>query len=373
MAVYKIFPTKDATIYSRYPVRNTGLDSIIEANADFSTGTSQASRYLVQFSQDEIDSIINTKIGTSSFQVNLKNYIADIENLNTDTTIEIYPVSGSWNMGTGHFNDSPETDNGVSWKYKAYSGSDAWTISSFDDYATASYDSVSGGGTWYTGSSLGLDVTQSKVYNYVSTKDINVDVTNTILTWYSASEGGFANDGFIVKQSQTDEFSDSIYKQAKLKFYSVDTNTIYPPELQFQWEDFSYATSSAVSVIDTTQMVVTLDENPATFRRDEVYNFKLNCRPTFPTRTYQTSSWYVQNYYLPETSYYAIKDLDTNEFIFNFDDTYTKISANSSNSYFTIYMNGLEPERYYQILLKVVINGQTLILDDNYYFKIING
>ena len=373
MAVYKIFPTKDATIYSRYPVRNTGLDSIIEANADFSTGTSQASRYLVQFSQDEIDSIINTKIGTSSFQVNLKNYIANIENLNTDTTIEIYPISGSWNMGTGHFNDSPETDNGVSWKYKAYSGSDAWAISSFTGYATASYDSVPGGGTWYTGSSLGLDVTQSKVYNYVSTKDINVDVTNTILTWYSASEGGFTNDGFIIKQSQTDEFSNSIYKQAKLQFYSVDTNTIYPPELQFQWEDFLYATSSAVSVIDTTQMVVTLDENPATFRRDEVYNFKLNCRPTFPTRTYQTSSWYVQNYYLPETSYYAIKDLDTNEFVFNFDDTYTKISADSSNSYFTIYMNGLEPERYYQILLKVVINGQTLILDDNYYFKIING
>jgi hypothetical protein len=54
------------------------------------------------------------------------------------------------------------------------------------------------------------------------------------------------------------------------------------------------------------------------------------------------------------------------------DDTYTKISADSSNSYFTIYMNGLEPERYYQILLKVVLNGETIILDDNYYFKIIN-
>ena len=30
MAVYKIFPTKDATIYSLYPSRNTGLDEIIE-------------------------------------------------------------------------------------------------------------------------------------------------------------------------------------------------------------------------------------------------------------------------------------------------------------------------------------------------------
>ena len=31
MAVYKIFPEKDATIYSQFPNMNTGLDPIIEA------------------------------------------------------------------------------------------------------------------------------------------------------------------------------------------------------------------------------------------------------------------------------------------------------------------------------------------------------
>ena len=35
MAVYKIFPEKDATIYSEYPDMNTGIDEIIEAT----TGT----------------------------------------------------------------------------------------------------------------------------------------------------------------------------------------------------------------------------------------------------------------------------------------------------------------------------------------------
>jgi hypothetical protein len=374
MAVYKIFPTKDTTIYSRYPAKNTGLDSIIEAIADFSTGTAHVSRYLVQFSQEEINSIIDSKIGTSSFKVNLKNYISNIENLNLDTTLEVYPISGSWGMGTGKFNDNPEVDNGCSWVYRTYSGSNAWATSSFSSYVTASYSSVAGGGTWYTGSSLGLNVTQSKVYNYNSSKDLDIDVTNTIKTWYSSSKslGGFTNDGFIIKQSGADEFVNSLSKQTKLQFYSIDTNTIYPPELQFQWNDFIYSTSSAQSVINTTQMIVTLDNNPIEFRRSEVYKFRINCRPEFPTRIYQTSSIYTTNYYLPETAYYAIKDLDTNEFLFNFDDTYTKISADSSNSYFTIYMNGLEPERYYQILLKVVLNGETIILDDNYYFKIIN-
>ena len=375
MAVYKIFPSKDSTIYSRYPAKNTGLDSILEANADFSTQVAQVSRYLVQFSQTEIDSILDDKIGTSSFQVNLKNFIANAKNLNTDIVLEVYPVSGSWNMGTGKFNDSPETDNGVSWKFRSYSGSNPWPTSTFGGYTTASYGEVTGGGTWYTGSALGLNVIQSQTYNYTSNKDLNVNVTNTILNWYSSSNslGGFSNDGFIIKQGENDEFVRSIYKQAELQFYSVDTNTIYPPELQFQWDDFSYSTSSNISEIDTTQMISVLDNNPGTFRRDEVHRFRLSSRPEFPVRTFQTASWYTSNYYLPTSSYYAIKDLDTNEYIFNFDTTYTKISADSTGNYFDIYMNGLEPERYYQILLKVVLNGETTILDDNYYFKIING
>jgi len=36
-------------------------------------------------------------------------------------------------------------------------------------------------------------------------------------------------------------------------------------------------------------------------------------------------------------------------------------------------MNGLEPERFYSILIKTTINGSTMVFDDNYYFKIING
>ena len=52
---------------------------------------------------------------------------------------------------------------------------------------------------------------------------------------------------------------------------------------------------------------------------------------------------------------------------------YTQISADAESNYFDIYMNGLEPERYYKLLIKTNIDGSTKIYDDNYYFKIING
>ena len=77
--------------------------------------------------------------------------------------------------------------------------------------------------------------------------------------------------------------------------------------------------------------------------------------------------------YLPTSSYYAIKDLDTNEFVIDFDKQFTKISCDNNSNYFDVYMNGLEPERYYKILIKTVINGSVIVKDEDYYFKIING
>ena len=52
---------------------------------------------------------------------------------------------------------------------------------------------------------------------------------------------------------------------------------------------------------------------------------------------------------------------------------YTKLSVDDNGSYFTLYMNGLEPERYYSILIKTVINGSTIVFDSDYNFKVING
>jgi len=82
---------------------------------------------------------------------------------------------------------------------------------------------------------------------------------------------------------------------------------------------------------------------------------------------------YTDNYALPTSSYYAIKDLDTNEFVVDFDDNFTKISCDNSSNYFDVYMNGLEPERYYKILIKTTINGVVIVKDEDYYFKVING
>jgi len=70
-----------------------------------------------------------------------------------------------------------------------------------------------------------------------------------------------------------------------------------------------------------------------------------------------------------------VKTIDTsfNEFVVDFDDNFTKISCDNNGNYFDVYMNGLEPERYYKILIKTIINNSVVVKDEDYYFKVVNG
>jgi hypothetical protein len=373
MAVYKIFPSKDASIYTEYPSMNTGLDSIIEASTYISQGSAQVSRYLIQFTDNEINNLLNSKISGSNFKTYLKNYAAVVNGLNLESTLYFYPVSGSWGMGTGHYKDIPNVTNGVSWTYRSYEGTNPWPTSSFGAYATASYSGSNyGGGTWYTGSALGLNIIQSQSFSYSDPIDINVDVTNTILTWYS---GSLPNNGFIVKQSNDNEFINDEARQATFKYFSIDTNTIYPPYLEFKWNDYSFNTgSSTQTILTTSQAFISVYNNAGTYYPESIAKLRIAATPKYPARVYQTSSLYTTNYYLPSnTSLYAIKDSETNEYVVDFDANFTKISADATSSYFNIYMNGLEPERYYTILIQTIIDGNTIVFDENIMFKVING
>jgi hypothetical protein len=397
MAVYKIFPTQDTTLYSAYPAMNTGLDEIIEASQTsftFSDPNPQSSRFLIQFSETEINDILNNKIGISSsnqlldnnlWKSNLQCFVATVTGLQANTTVECFPIYGEWDMGTGRYLDIPNSTNGASWYWQDYSGSTLWPTTfnalpnrtgSYTGSGTSfSTNAYAGGGVWWTGSNVNYfnsntyPISASTTFGYYEDKDLNFDVTNIIRARYT---GAISNDGFIVKQAVEFIYNKNI--QPELKYFSRDTNTIYPPALQFSWRDFNFNTgSSTQTILNTLPASLTLAQNPGVFYNQSINRFRINARPEFPIQLWTTSSIYTNNYYLPTSSYYAVKDLETNEFVIEFDDLFTQISADSNSSYFDVYMNGLEPERYYAILIKSNIAGTVQVFDDQYYFKVING
>lgn len=380
MAVLKIFPEKDATLYSLFPNMNTGLDEIVEATLTtlaYSNPSPQASRFVIQFNSTELSSSISliptTKYNNGNWKSQLQCFVATVDGLNVDTTVKCFPLADPWGMGTGRYLDSPMSTNGTSWIWADYSGSTLWTAS-IPTGATASYTSSvpAGGGVWYTGSQYSSSVT----FTYRTDKDINLDVTPTVKAWTTGSgtipTTKLTNYGFIVKQDV--EFVNNNNYQPELKYFSVDTNTIYPPALQISWDDFVFNTgSSTQTILNTLPATITIAQNPGVFYSESINRFRINARPEYPIQLWETSSVYTNNYFLPTASYYAIKDLETNEYIVNFDTNYTKLSADATSSYFDMYMNFLQPERYYTILIQSTIDGSTVVFNDQYYFKVING
>ena len=388
MAVYKIFPFKDTSLYSLYPDMNTGIDPINQvSNLNFALLTSATvARTLIEFDSTEIINVLDGIVNGKTWDTYFRSYIATAQGIVETSTIEVRPVAESWNNGTGTYLDSPLTTDGSSWNSNQFQDGTTWSYMNGGSFTsgsfkvTGSYAAASsslGGGNWVVSGSDGTEYAVSQTFGLRSSKDLKVNTTTIVSSWYSASSGlgGIENNGFIIKWEDAIEFNPNKQVQPVMQYYSVDTNTIYPPELEFRWDDSSWSTgSSTIPELFQPNCFVSLAENPGVFLSESINRFRLNVRPKYPKVVFATSSLYTKQHYLPSgSSLYAVKDLDTDEYVIDFDSQYTKLSADTTSSYFDIYMNGLEPERYYKVLIQATAGGSTTIYDDNYYFKVSNG
>ena len=376
MAYYFIFPEKDTTIYS-HPNRNTlntGNDEILELVKEKGTTNSlyYPSRILLQFSNTDIQTAINK---SNNFTSSLQLFSTEHKNLSSEQSVEVFPISQSWNEGTGRYSNLPSSSNGSSWIYRDNDVTKTqWLTSSFAAGTTGSISNTTsitkGGGEWYTGSIF----KGTQTFSNADLLDLNIDVT-TIVQKFSASlyssqtyPTGILNYGFILKNSDTIEENVSS-SNGNLQYFSSDTHTIYPPRLAFKWDDSTHSQQSSAKL--NGALNVSLYNNKAEYNKNDVAKIKLHVRDKYPNRTFATSSNYLDVGYLTTSSYYSIRDAHTEEIVIPFDNNCTKLSADSEGMYFNLYMNGLQPERYYRILFKHINNDGTQIYDDNYHFKVV--
>jgi len=336
MAVFKIFPTKDNFISQGYSTNNYGRDEILEISSEINN----IKRILILFPQDEILDIINN-IPSNEYSSSLKLYLANSNNLSENYDVFIYPLSQSWVMGTGRSGDEPNPKNGSCWDSPDINNSGSW------DY-------------W---SAMPNEYKISQSFNYNSSKDINIDIKPIIDGWVTSS---IDNNGLLLKFPSLIESSSN---NQSISFFSIDTHTIYPPVLEIKWNDVLY--SSSLSQI-TSDFHLVLKNIKKEFQQSEIYKFKIHARDEYPIRNFQTSSLYLDKKILPEESYWSLKDVKTEEIIIDFDLIGTKIGADDNGNYFNINFNGIQPERYYQLIFKIIINGEIIIIDDkSNYFKVI--
>lgn len=353
MAVRKFLSKKDSTIYSYNPTQNTGLDeilSLIISNGKFSYDVG-ISRALLEFDNSSILSTYNSI--SSSKDISLKLFVANAIELPSEYTINVFNINDSWKNGYGRANQVPITNDGVSWK--SLNNISDWTVrtGSYSNYSPNSYSSS----YWRN------DVTQSVTFGIYDEKNINTSVKNLFLQQVSQS----LNGGFLVKFATSHEQDVTI--NSELNFYSKDTHTIYQPQLELKWDDSVYSTTG--SLISITNFQTSFVNNPSEFSSQNIQRLNILSREKFPQRTFSTGSLYINQKYLPPTTYYSIVDLKTGQYVIEFDETYTKVSRDSNGNYFNLYLQNFEQNRYYSIELKIVHENQTYIHKDSFIFKVL--
>lgn len=386
--IYSIYAEKDATIYERTESKNSGLDSLLELSHELvGTGSRYNSRILLKFDVSQIEEKINAGKISNNAKYYLSLRTADVKEIPQEYDVYAYPLSSSWTNGTGRFFNNPITTDGVSWKYRTsktvgiewdvppstasfeWDGiSESWIQ---DDMmwganlmaqVTSSYFSKKGGGTWWNYDNI--ECTQSFSFQ---TADLYMNVTPIVKKWITGS-GRFNNDGLILKFSN--DIESSLETLNSLKFFGTDSNTIYVPRLHVVWDDSIFLTGS-LSPITDENMNINLKLKKF-YSQDERAKIKIYANTKYPQKNYTTQSYYTVNYYLPSSSYYEVRDAHTDEIILPFDYTGSKISCDGTSSYFNLWMNSFQPERFYRIVLKVETNGGDTIqiFDNNYYFKV---
>ena len=377
MAVYKIFPEKTATLYSEFVDMNTGRDEIIEIASYYTGETSYVNRALIAFDLAEIENVLTTYVAADTgdvenFSASLKVYLASANEVPDSYLVQAYPAYvptyETWAAGNGKYGDLPRNGSGVSWTYTQSSGSTGWT-DVVPTYVTSSYSNSNiGGGAWYT-QTLTATFNMTQSHTVVSTHDLDINVTEGVKAHYNED---INNAGFILKLSGSNEFNAaSNSRQLHLRYFSGQTHTIYPPCLEIKWDD--YVAGTGLTETSDPNATIKIKNNRGEYTDEGRQKFELHVRPKYPTRTFSTSSNYLTNHYLPTTSYWGLRDENTEEMVIDFDTTFTKISRGSTGNYFYIYMDGLEPERYYRILIKTTIDGSTSIVDENLVFKVVRN
>lgn len=348
MAVYRIYPEKDTIIWSEANLvgtyGNAGKDEILEIGTykDINQ-VSNKQRVLIQFDSTSISSILtSTVVGAWSASLHLS--LAEAGELPQSYTLQAYPVSASWIMGTGKRDDQPLNTTGVTWKHRANQA---------DEWATLGGDYIN---------TPNSSITKTVKSNH----DLNLDITTIV----AAQTSSIPNNGILLKLE--DSLESDTTSSINLKYFGSDTNTIFPPYLEIKWNDSLYSSSLEnveAPLFGSDIVAVSIKNAKDKYADSDTVKFRLSARPKYPKREFSTTSIYLKEFKLPANSYWGIKDEFSSEMIVDFSE-HTKLSADNISSYFNVYMNSFQPERFYRLLIKTTINGSTLIIDNKNTFKV---
>jgi len=337
--------SQDATIYLQQPYQNTGIDEMLELSKVYYGDTQDMSRVLIQFA--------NIQLPEVPFSASLQLKITKADEIAARFDIEAYPISQSWENGTGTRFDNITT-NGATWYYR--NGDDTTTIwnntyvaghgANFNPFTTGSQTGL--GGTWYTSS------VASQSFNY-RLDDINLDVTRFFERW---ADNELINNGIILKFPDSAE-NDSV-DYGSIKMFSKETNTIYQPKLVITYLEDDVVSGSLTTITDfinsSSYDVSYRCYSPnlkTSYQEGQKVTIKIDARELYPIKQFTSTFAYQVKYYLPSSAYYSVIDTLTKEPIINYSEA-SRVIQGEFNNLVKLNFSNWSVGRNYTLLVKSI-------------------
>ena len=331
-----ITASSDASIYERYANLNTGYDEILEVGKkqDSLAISNGKVRSLIKFTLTDLAGAPTT----SDAYLSLK--IANATKLNQNELVYVYPVSRSWEEGSGYFEQSPiKSDDGATWT--AYASASNWS-----------------GSLEIPGHGLGGDYKLTPVVS-ASVTDIRIDelrinVTDIVQPMYSGSSKS-DNYGLLMTFSGSAEAD--INNTGNLKFFSRQTHTVHEPILELVWSNQSFATGS-LKTLSSLDIEIAPRNMKAQYIAGEVSKMYFTVRDKYPTKVYSNTRRFSNKYYLPASgSTYTIVDAGSGTTVVPFDD-YSHLDCDATGSYIMLDTKPLYKNRFYELSLKTTLSNE---------------
>lgn len=132
--------------------------------------------------------------------------------------------------------------------------------------------------------------------------------------------------------------------------------------------------SSSLTPINFQKPFTAIVQNvPSTIKSGDIIRINVFGRQENPIKNFNRQTQFTQfltPQYLPSSSYYAIKDNETEEIILDFDN-YTQISCDPNGNYFLLDTTSYPQERYFKLLIRVQASGSIYTFDKSNIFKIV--
>ena len=330
-----ITASSDASIYERYANLNTGRDEILEVGKkqDKLEIANGRVRSLIKFTLTDLFG------APTSSDVHLSLKVANATKLNQNELVYVYPVSRSWEEGSGYFEQSPiKSDDGATWT--TYASGSNWSGSL----------EIPGHGD---GGDFKLTPVVSASVTDIRNDEFRINVTDVVQPMISGSSKS-SNYGLLLTFSGSAEAD--INNTGNLKFFSRQTHTVHAPVLELVWSNQSFATGS-LKTLSSLDIEIAPRNMKAQYSVGAVSKMYFTVRDKYPAKVYSNTRRFSNKYYLPSGSIYTIVDAGSGTTIVPFD-TYSHVDCDATGSYVMLDTKPLHKNRFYELSLKVTLSSE---------------